>query len=97
MVVDDMEIMPPRKMRLMELRCSMYPTPYPAKVIPVMMIRAVITDDEPDFISLRNENSRPMLNISTTMPRSAQKLMLSRLEMEGRYSNLGDARNPAMM
>ena len=63
--------------------------------MPVMMISAVTTDDEPDFISLRNENSSPMLNISTTIPRSAQNVMLSRLEIEGRYSNFGDAKKPA--
>ena len=95
MVVDDMEIMPPRNTQFMLLSPKMHPTPNPAKVMPVMIIRAVTTADDPEFISLRKENSRPMENMSTTMPNSAQKLIFSRLEIEGRYSNFGLARNPA--
>ena len=82
MVVDDMEIIPPRKMRLIMLRPRIYPTP--ANVIPVMTISAVITAEPPACISLRKENSRPIENMSTTMPRSAQNSMFSMLEIEGR-------------
>ncbi len=94
-VVEDIEIIPPKKIQFMVLKCSRHPTPKPANVIPVMMIRAVTTADEPEFISLRKLNSRPIVNISTTIPKSAQNLMFSRLDMEGRYSKLGLARNPA--
>ena len=65
--------------------------------MPVMMIRAVTAADDPDFMSFWNENSSPMLNISTTIPRSAQNVRLSRLVMLGRYVNFGLARNPARM
>ena len=84
-------------MQLMLLRCSRRPTPKPAKVMPVMMMRAVTIADEPEFISLRKENSSPSENISTTIPISDHSSMLSRLEIEGRYSKRGLARKPAMM
>ena len=84
MVVDDIDIIPPRKMRFIRFRSRIYPTPNPANVMPVMTISAVTAADVPDFISFWNENSRPMLNISTTIPKSAQKLMLSALVMLGR-------------
>ena len=65
--------------------------------MPVMTISAVTTAELPEFSSLRNENSSPIENISTTMPRSAQKVIFSGLAIEGRYTNLGLARNPARM
>lgn len=95
MVVLDMEIIPPRNMQLIELSCRILPTPKPAKVIPVIIIKAVITADEPEFISFLKLNSRPRVNMRTTMPRSAQNSMFSRFEIEGRYVNFGLARKPA--
>ena len=83
-VVDDIDIMPPRKMQLMVLRCSIYPTPNPAIVMPTMIIRAVMMAELPEFMSFLKENSRPSENMSTTMPRSAHTSMFSRLDMEGR-------------
>ncbi len=83
-VVEDMDIMPPRKMQLMKFMSSSFPTPKPASTIPVMIIRAVTMAELPDRNSFLNENSSPSVNISTTIPRSAQKSMFSRLEIEGR-------------
>ena len=83
-VVEDMDIMPPRKMQLMVFRCSKQPTPKPAKVIPVMMMSAVTIAEEPALTSFLKLNSRPRVNMRTTMPRSAQKLMFSPLVIEGR-------------
>ena len=84
MVVDDIDIMPPRKMQLMEFMCSKHPTPKPAIVIPTMIIRAVMMAELPELSSFLKLNSRPRVNISTTIPTSAQKSIFSRFEMEGR-------------
>lgn len=84
MVVLDIEIIPPKNIQLMELRCRILPTPNPAKVIPHIMIGAVMTADDPEFISFLKLNSRPRVNISTTIPKSAQNSIFPRLEIDGR-------------
>ncbi len=84
MVVLDMESIPPKKMELVKSMSSNRPTPKPAKVMPVIMMNAVNMADVPELTSFLKLNSRPRVNISMTIPSSAQKSMLSKLLIEGR-------------
>ena len=60
-----------------------------------MIISAVTMAEEPEFISFLKRKFKTDGKHKHHDSRSAQKDMLSRFEMEGRYSNLGLARKPA--
>ena len=77
MVVDDMDIMPPRKMAFTVEKCSILPTTKPRPSMPVTIIRQVMMAELPTLSSFLKLNSSPKENSSTMMPIWAQNSMFS--------------------
>ena len=97
MVVDDMEIMPPRKMLSTAAKPSSLPTRKPRPIIPTTIIRAVITAGAPTASNFLKLNSNPNENSRITMPICAQNSILTSVVTEGKSEKCGLAMKPATM
>jgi len=97
MVVDDIEIMPPRKMLSMVPKCSDLPTTKPKLIMPATMMSAVSTALPPTLSSFLKLNSSPSENRSTMIPICAQNSMLASMSTEGKNEKCGLAMKPATM
>ena len=82
-VVDDMEIMPPRKMLLTRPYPRNLPTTKPRLIMPSTMMRAVMIADPPTSISFLKLNSNPSENSRTMMPICAQNSIFASTATDG--------------
>ena len=97
MVVDDMDIMPPRN-RLSTAAKSRYsPTITPSPIMPKTIISAVSTAEPPTPSNFLKLNSSPSENSNTMMPIWAQNSMLASPATEGNSEKCGLAMKPATM
>ena len=97
MVVDDMEIIPPRKMLLMALKPSIFPTKKPEAIMPATMMSAVTTAEPPTLSNFLKLNSKPSEKSNTMMPICAQNSILLCDATSGSSEKCGLARKPATM
>ena len=97
MVVDDMEIMPPRNRASILLQPKLEPTVNPRKIMPKMMVRAAMTAGPPTFTIFLKLNSRPRANRRKITPMSDQVWMLAVSMTEGVRAKCGLAMKPATM
>ena len=77
MVVDDMEIIPPRKRASILLHPKAEPTVKPRKIIPKMMVRAAMMAGPPTLTIFLKLNSNPRANRRKMTPMSLQTWMLA--------------------
>ena len=70
-MVDDMEIIPPRKMQSILLHPMSVPTPAPVRIIIVITVTAIVKALPPTVASFLKLKSRPRPNIRNIMPISA--------------------------
>ena len=97
MVVDDIESIPPRKMRSIWLQPIAPPTIIPVTNIPTKMVPAVMRALLPTLSSFLKLNSRPSANSRKIMPISDHCSTVSGLVRLGKRPKCGPTRNPATM
>ena len=86
MVVEDIEIMPPRNMLFTSPNPRYLPTTKPRLIMPSTMMRAVRMADPPTSTSFLKLNSSPSENSSTMMPIWAQNSILASTATDGSSS-----------
>ena len=95
MVVEDMAIIPPRK--ILSIRCQPKPVPtvIPKRIIQNIMVQAAMIAAPPTFTIFLKLNSSPSANRRNITPISAQVCILAVSITEGVYGICGLARKPA--
>ena len=96
-IVDDMEIIPPRNILSMRPQPKRAPMPNPTMTIAVMTVRAVTTAPAPMSAIFLKLNSRPKANMRNMIPRSAQMFISALSATVMSQGKLGPIRKPAMM
>ena len=96
-VVEDMEIMPPRKRASILLQPKAEPTVKPRKIIPKMMVRAAMIAGPPTFTIFLKLNSSPRANRRRITPMSDHTWMLAVSITDGVRAKCGLAMKPATM
>jgi len=77
MVVDDMAIIPPRKIQSIRCQPNPVPTATPNNIIQKMMVHAAIIAAPPTFTIFLKLNSNPSANSRKITPISAQVCILA--------------------
>ena len=97
MVVDDMAIMPPRKMESIRDQPEALPTVKPRKIMPMMIVSAAMMAGPPTLRIFLMLNSSPSAKRRKMTPMSAQMWTLAPSVTDGRKEKCGLARKPATM
>ena len=82
-VVEDMAIIPPKKMQSIRCHPKLIPTPIPKRIIQNIMVQAAMTAVPPTFTIFLKLNSSPNANRRKITPISAQVLILAESITEG--------------
>ena len=97
MVVELMQIMPPRNRASILLHPKADPTTKPRKIMPMMMVRAAIMAGPPTLTIFLKLNSSPNAKSRKMTPISDHTWMLAASITEGVRVKWGLAMNPATM
>ena len=97
MVVEDMAIIPPRKMESIRDQPEAFPTVNPRKIMPMMMVSAAMMAGPPTLRIFLMLNSSPSAKRRKITPMSAQRWTFAPSVTEGRKEKWGLARKPATM